>query len=51
MHDPRLSYIYMRKDSLLQCMHEAAAQHGTRSISSISFRCRSKFGINFVEPL
>ncbi len=27
MHDPRLSYIYMRKDLLLQCMQEAAAKH------------------------
>ena len=51
MHDPRLSYIYMSKDSLLQCMHEAAAKHGTGSISSISFRCQTKLGFNFVEPL
>jgi hypothetical protein len=50
MHDPRLSYIYMSKDSLLQCMHEAAAKHGTLLIFSISFRCH---GFNFVtvEPL
>jgi hypothetical protein len=26
MHDPILTYIYMNKDSLLQCMHEAAAK-------------------------
>ena len=51
MHDPRLSYIYMRKDSLLQCMHEAAAKHGTRSISSNSFQWQTKLGFNFVESL
>jgi hypothetical protein len=45
MHDPRLSYIYMSKDSLLQCMHEAAAKHGTRLISSISFRCQTKLDL------
>ena len=53
MHDsdPRLTHIYMRKDSLLQSMHEAAAKHGTRSIFSISFRWQTKLGFNFVEPL
>ncbi len=51
MHDPRLSYMYMSKDSLLQCMHEAAAKHGNRLISSISLQCKRKFGFNFVEPL
>ena len=40
MHDPRLSYIYMRKDSLLQSIHEAAAQHGTPSISPISLQSK-----------
>ena len=49
MHDPRLTYIYMRKDSLLQCMHEAAAQHGTPSISPISLQSKTKLGFNFVE--
>ena len=51
MHDPRLSYIYMRKDSLRQCMHEAAAQHRTPSISPISLQSKTKLGFNFVEPL
>ncbi len=51
MHDPRLSYIYMRKDLLLQCMHEAAAQHRTPSISPISLQSKTKLGFNFVEPL
>ena len=51
MHDPRLSYIYMSKDLLLQSIHEAAAKHGTRSISSISFQCQTKLGLYFVEPL
>ncbi len=51
MHDPRLSYIYMRKDSLLQCMHEAAAKHGTCLISSISFLWQTKLGFNLVELL
>jgi hypothetical protein len=51
MHDPRQSYIYMSKDSLLQCMHEAAAKHGTPSISPISLQCKRKLGFNFVEPL
>ena len=51
MHDPRLTYIYMRKDSLLQCMHEAAAQHRTPSISPISLQSKTKLGFNFVEPL
>ncbi len=51
MHDPRPTYIYMRKYSLLQSIHEAAAKHGTRSISSISFRCQRKRSFNYVEPL
>ncbi len=51
MHDPRLAYIHMRKDLLLQCMHEAAAQHGTPSISPISLQSKTKLGINFVEQL
>ena len=51
MHDPRLTYIYMRKDSLLQCMHEAAAQHRTPLISPISLQSKTKLGFNFVEPL
>ncbi len=51
MHDPRLTYIYMRKDLLLQCMHEAAAQHGTPSISPISLQSKRKRGFNFVEQL
>jgi len=41
----------MRKDSLLQCMHEAAAKHGTCSISSISFGWQTKLGFNFVDKL
>ena len=40
MHDPNLTYIYMRKDSLLQSMHEAAAQHRTPSISPISLQSK-----------
>ena len=51
MHDPRLTYIYMRKDSLLQCMHEAAAQHRTPLISPISLQSKTKLGFNFVEQL
>ncbi len=51
MHHPRLSYIYMRKDSLLQCMHEAAAQHRIPSNSPISLQSKTKLGFNFVEPL
>ncbi len=51
MHDPILTHIYMCKDSLLQCMHVAAAQHRTPSISPMSFPCQSKLGFNFVEPL
>ncbi len=51
VHYPRLSYIYMRKDSLLQYMHEAAAQHGTPLISLISLQSKRKLGFNFVEPL
>ena len=51
MHHPRLTYIYMRKDSLLQSMHEAAAKHGTCLISSISFWWQRKLGFNFVEQL
>ncbi len=51
MHDPRLTYIYMRKDLLRQCMHEAAAQHRTPSISPISLQSKTKLGFNFVEPL
>ncbi len=49
MHDPRLSC--MRKDSLLQCMQVAAAQHRTPLIDPISFQCQTKLGFNFVEPL
>jgi hypothetical protein len=45
MHDPRLSYIYMRKDSKLQYMHEAAAQHRTPSISPISLQSKTKLGL------
>ncbi len=41
----------MRKDSLLQCMHVAAAQHRTPSISPISLQCQTKLGFNFVELL
>ena len=41
----------MRKDSLLQCMHEAAAQHRTPLISPISLQSKTKLGFNFVEPL
>ncbi len=51
MHDPRLSYICMSKDSLLQCMHEAAVKHDARLISSISVWCQTKLGFNFIEPL
>jgi len=40
MHDPRLAYIYLRKDLLLQSIHEAAAQHGTPSISPISLQSK-----------
>jgi hypothetical protein len=41
----------MRKDWLLQSIHEAAAQHGTPSISPISLQSKTKLGFNFVEPL
>ena len=41
----------MSKDSLLQCMHEAAAQHRTPSISPISLQSKRKCGFNFVESL
>ena len=51
MHDPRLTYIYMRKGLLLQCMHEAAAKHGTRWISSISFRWQRKLGFKLKKLL
>ena len=51
MYDPQLSYIYMRKDLLLQIVDEAAAQHGTPSISPISLQSKRKHGFNFVEPL
>ena len=52
MHDPRLIYVYyMSKDSKLQCMHEAAAQHRTPSISPISLQSKTKLGFNFVESL
>jgi len=51
MHDPRLSNIYMRQDSLLQCMHIAAAKHWPPSISPIPLQCQTKLGFNFVEPL
>jgi hypothetical protein len=51
MQDPRLTFIYMRKDLLLQCIHEAAAQRGTPSISPISLQSKRKRGFNFVEPL
>ncbi len=40
MHDPRLTYIYMRKDSKLQCMHKAAAQHRTPLFSPS--HCKAK---------
>ena len=43
MHDPKLTYIYMCKDSLLHCMHEAAAKHGIPSISSNSLQCQTNF--------
>jgi hypothetical protein len=39
----------MRKDSLLQSIHEAAAQHGTPSISPISLQSKRKRGFNFVR--
>ena len=51
MHDPRLSYIYMRKDSLRLCMHEAAAQHRTPLISPISLQSKTKLGFNIVKLL
>ena len=51
MHDPRLTYIYMCKNSLLQCIHKAAAQHGTPSISPISLQSKTKLGFIFVERL
>ncbi len=51
MHDPRLTYIYMRKDLMLQCMHKAAAQHRTPLISPISLQSKTKLGFNFVESL
>ncbi len=41
----------MSKDTLMQCLHEAAAKHGTPSISSISLQCERKLGFNFVEQL
>ena len=43
MHDPKLTYIYMSKDSLLLCMHEAAAKHGIPLISSNSLQCKQNF--------
>ena len=51
MHDPKLTYIYMCKDALQQCMHKAAAQHGTPSISPISLQSKRKRGFNFIEAL
>ena len=41
MHDPRLAYIYMRKDLLLQSMHEAAAQHGAQH-QFLPSHCKAK---------
>ncbi len=41
----------MSKDLLLQCMHEAAAQHRTPLISPISLQSKTKVGFNFVEQL
>ena len=41
----------MSKDSLLQSIHKAAAQHGTPSISPISLQSKTKLDLNFVEPL
>ena len=49
MHDPKLTYIYMSKDSLLLCMHEAAAKHDIPLISSNSLRCQTKLCFNFIE--
>jgi hypothetical protein len=43
--------MYMLKDSLLQSIHEASAQHGTPLISPISLQSKTKLGFNFVEPL
>jgi len=41
----------MRKDSKLQCMHEAAAQHRTPLISPFSLQSKTKLGFDFVEQL
>ncbi len=41
----------MCKHLLLQCMLEAAAQHRTPSISTISLQSKAKLGFNFVELL
>ena len=51
MHDPKLTYIYMSKDLLLLCMHEAAAKHGIPLISSNSLQCQTKLCFNFIEPM
>ena len=40
MHVPRLTCIYVCKDSLLRCMHETAANHGIRLIPPI--HCNAK---------
>ena len=40
MHDPKLTYIYMSKDSLLLCMHKAAVKLGIPQISSNSLQCK-----------
>ena len=40
MHDPLLTYNHISKDLLLQCMHEAAAEHGMPLNSLISLQCQ-----------
>ena len=46
MHDPKLTYIYMCKDSLLRCMHEAAAKHGIRLIPPIHCNAKENLVLN-----
>ena len=51
MHDPKLTYIYMSKESLLLSMHEAAAKHGIPLISSNSLQCQQNFVLISTESL
>ena len=44
IHDPTQSLNHMSEDSLLQCTHEAAAEHTTPLFPSISFRSTRHHG-------